>query len=59
MKIKAIKPLKVEEFQKSPLMKKPSGYTGTPPWMVSASGMIEAPTTSKPLLPNGLSALNS
>jgi hypothetical protein len=59
MKIKAIKPLKVKDFQKSPLKKKPPGYAGTPPWMVGASGMIETRTTSRLLLPNGLSALNS
>ena len=41
MKIKAIKPLKVKDFQKSPLKKKPPGYAGTHPWMVGASGMIE------------------
>ena len=59
MKIKAIKPLKVKDFQKSPLKKKHPGYAGTPTWMVGASGMIETRTISEPLLPNGLSALNS
>lgn len=59
MKIRAIKPLKVKDFQKSPLKKKPPLYARTPPWMVVASGMIETRTTSKPLLPNVLSALNS
>ena len=59
MKIKAIKPLKVKDFQKSPLKKKPPGYAGTPPWWVVPLVWSETRTTSRPLLPNGLSALNS